>query len=231
MNTPENIVLQETTKPTFNIEEVLTAAELARFYEESNRTEFGKRDTIFKQGSRVTEVALVLSGLVKVTREMRKGKHLILRVAQPGSFVGVSSALASEIYEYSVCSMETTSVRTISVETLRWLMESNQRFASEINLRISAENLFNISRLSSLLSKQLPGRVADIILYFSQDIFYSNEFSIPLTRQELAELAGTTKESLIRTLSEFKNDKIIDMNRNVFSINSFNILKTLSRLG
>lgn len=231
MNTTENVAVQKTTKPSFNIEEVLTAPELARFYEESNRTEFGKRDTIIKQGSKVTEVALVISGLVKVTREMRKGKNLILRVAQPGCFVGISSGLASETYEYSVCSMETTTIRTISVDTLRWLMESNHRFANEINQRICAENLFNISRLSSLLSKQLPGRVADIILYFSQDIFSSNEFSIPLTRQELAELAGTTKESLIRTLSEFKNDKIIDMNRNVFSINSFNILKTLSRLG
>jgi CRP-like cAMP-binding protein len=97
--------------------------------------------------------------------------------------------------------------------------------------RISSDNLFNIGRLSSLLSKQLPGRVADIILYFSEVIFESNEFSIPLTRQELAELAGTTKESLIRTLSEFKHDKIIDMTRNGFSINSLNILKTLSRLG
>ncbi len=101
----------------------------------------------------------------------------------------------------------------------------------EVVKQLSTDNIFNINRLSSLLYKQLPGRVADIILYFSEDIFKNNTFTIPLTRQELAELAGTTKESLIRTLSEFKHDKIIDMNRNFFQVNSMHIVKTLSRLG
>jgi CRP-like cAMP-binding protein len=81
------------------------------------------------------------------------------------------------------------------------------------------------------LYKQLPGRVADIILYFSEDIYGTQTFSFPLTRQELAELAGTTKESFIRTLSEFKNDKIIEMEKNAVTISSLNIIKTLSRLG
>lgn len=231
MNTLKKGSVQEIPKQTFNIDNILSETERNRFYELSNRKEFYKRDIILKQGVRVSEIALVLSGLVKVTREIRKGKHLILRIAQPGDFLGLSSILASEVYENSVCALETCIVRTIDTVTFKWLLESNKLFASEIITRTSTENLSNINRLTSLLSKQLPGRVADIILYFSEEIFGRNDFSIPLTRQEMAELAGTTKESLIRTLSEFKHDKIIEMNRNVFTINSLNILKTLSRLG
>jgi CRP/FNR family transcriptional regulator len=209
----------------------LSTQELDLLYESSNVISYEKRDSVIKQGSRITDIPLVVSGLAKVSREMRKGKNLILRIAQPGQFLGLSSVLASENYEYTVTALETTTIRFIKLETFKRIMESNSLFACEIATTISRNNLYHISRLSSLLSKQLPGRVADIILYFSEELYKSDKFTIPLTRQELAELAGTTKESLIRTLSEFKHDKIIDMNRNFFSINSITIIRTLSRLG
>ncbi|MBS3771222.1 MAG: winged helix-turn-helix domain-containing protein, partial [Bacteroidales bacterium] len=67
--------------------------------------------------------------------------------------------------------------------------------------------------------------------YFAEKIYDSNQFSFPLTRMELAELAGTTKESLIRTLTEFKHDKIIELEGKHVNIKSYDIIKTLSRLG
>lgn len=212
-------------------ESVLLPDERDKLYNSTNKIEYGKRDIIIKQSARVSEIPLVLSGLVKISREMRRGKNVILRIAQPGSFLGLSSIFGSDVYEYSVFALESVTVRFVDIETFSWLIKKNGLFAMEVVKQISADNIFNITRLSSLLYKQLPGRVADIILYFSEDIFKNSTFSIPLTRQELAELAGTTKESLIRTLSEFKHDKIIDMNRNSFKINSMHIIKTLSRLG
>ncbi|MDD2279131.1 MAG: Crp/Fnr family transcriptional regulator [Bacteroidales bacterium] len=212
-------------------ESVLLPEERAKLYSATNKVEYGKRDLIIKQNARVSEIPLVLSGLVKISREMRRGKNVILRIAQPGSFLGLSSIFGSDVYEYSVFALESVTVRFVDIETFRWLIQKNGLFAMEVVKQLSTDNIFNINRLSSLLYKQLPGRVADIILYFSEDIFKNNTFTIPLTRQELAELAGTTKESLIRTLSEFKHDKIIDMNRNFFQVNSMHIVKTLSRLG
>ncbi len=212
-------------------ESVLLPEERAKLYSATNKVEYGKRDLIIKQNARVSEIPLVLSGLVKISREMRRGKNVILRIAQPGSFLGLSSIFGSDVYEYSVFALESVTVRFVDIETFRWLIQKNGLFAMEVVKQLSTDNIFNINRLSSLLYKQLPGRVADIILYFSEDIFKNNTFTIPLTCQELAELAGTTKESLIRTLSEFKHDKIIDMNRNFFQVNSMHIVKTLSRLG
>jgi len=68
-------------------------------------------------------------------------------------------------------------------------------------------------------------------LYFSENIYQSETFLFPLTRRELAEFAGTTKESFIRTLTEFKNDKIIDLDGSKVTIRSMKIIKTLSELG
>jgi CRP-like cAMP-binding protein len=79
--------------------------------------------------------------------------------------------------------------------------------------------------------KQLPGRIADVLLYFAEQIYRQPHFDFPLTRRELAELAGTTKESFIRTLTEFKNDKIIYLDGSRVEIISMDIVKTLSELG
>jgi CRP/FNR family transcriptional regulator len=231
MNQPQQTEQNFISPQSLPFESVLLPDEKDRLYNATNKVEYAKRDIIVKQNARVSEIPLVLSGLVKISREMRRGKSVILRIAQPGSFLGLSSIFGSDVYEYSVFALENVSVRFVDIETFRWLIENNGLFGLEVVKQLSADNIFNINRLSSLLYKQLPGRVADIILYFSEDIFKSNTFTIPLTRQELAELAGTTKESLIRTLSEFKHDKIIDMNRNYFQVNSMHIVKTLSRLG
>ena len=231
MNADTNFNIENNIRSNRSLSELLTSQEMSKLLEYSTKIEYVKRDRIIKQGSMVTEVALIQSGLVKVTREMRKGKSIILRIAQPGSFVGVSSVVSNDRYDYSVIALEPTTVLLIGIDIFQEFINEKINFSNEFLLRVSNDNLFNINRLCSLLSKQLPGRVADLILYFSNDIYHSPTFTIPLTRKELAELAGTTKESLIRTLSEFKHDKIIDMNRNYFAINSINILQTLSRLG
>jgi CRP-like cAMP-binding protein len=96
---------------------------------------------------------------------------------------------------------------------------------------LSLDGLFIFERLLGQSHKQLPGRIADVILYFSEEIYHNTEFTFPFTRKELAELAGTTKESFIRTLTEFKNDKIIELDGSAIMIKSMDIIKTLSALG
>ncbi len=211
--------------------QLLSAEEVSRLESSSNRVEYNRRDFIVKQNTRSSHIPFILKGLVKISREMRKDKTIILRIEKPSTFVGLSSVFSNETFDFSAIALESTAVLFIDSQVFRSIVEQNSAFAFEIIQRLSRRNIFNVGRLTSLLYKQLPGRVADIILYFSEEIYNSNTFSFPLTRQELAELAGTTKESLIRTLSEFKNDKIIDLDKNVLTISSQNIIKTLSRLG
>ncbi len=197
----------------------------------STLVEYSRRDTIIKQNARTSHVLYIYSGLVKVSREMRKGKNLLLRIDKGGAFIGLSSIFSGEVYHYSASVLEPTTILSIDPECFMQLIKTNGEFAASIIQQLSTDNISDLFRVSSLLYKQLPGRVADIILYFAEEIYHSNTFSFPLTRQELAELAGTTKESLIRTMSEFKHDKIIEMDRNQITITSPKIINTLSRLG
>lgn len=217
--------------PSFSFDSVLNDDEKRALFENSTRVSFSKRETIITQNAEVKSIPFIQSGLVKLSKEMRVDKNMLIRIAKPGCFLGLPSVFGSTHYEYSIYSIDNSVVWFIDIEAFKKIIMNNGLFSLEIIKLLSSNAIFNINRLSGLIHKQLPGRIADIILYFSEEIFMQDAFTIPLTRLELAELAGTTKESLIRTLSEFKNDKIIDVNRNYIRIKSMHIIKTLSRLG
>ena len=197
----------------------------------SNLVEYSRRDTIIKQSARSSHILYINSGLVKISKEVRKGKNLILDIQGPNNFIGISTVFGSDTYNFSVTAIEPSVVSFIDTKVFKEIISNNGALGFELISQISRNNIMMIDKLSSLLYKQLPGRIADIIIYFSENIYKNNTFTFPLTRQELAELAGTTKESVIRTLSEFKHDKIIDFERNTVTVFSPKIIHTLSRLG
>jgi len=119
----------------------------------------------------------------------------------------------------------------IDINIFKQIVNSNGRFAQFLLNHLSQQGLNLLDRLMGQTHKQLPGRVADVLLYFSEVIYKSQRFTFPLTRRELAELAGTTKESFIRTLTEFRNDKIIEIDGSEVEIKSMKIVKALSELG
>jgi len=210
---------------------ILSKQEKALFIQSISIVEFNKKETIIKQGSKSNNIIYLQHGLVKISRELRKDKHIIIKLDNDGKFAGLVSLFDSNSINFTVTAIEQSKVVFINIDTFIQVMESNARFATETAKLISYNTIFNINRITGLLHKQLPGRVADLILYFSEQLFNAPQFRIPLTRLELAELCGTTKESLIRTLSEFKHDKIIEMDKKFIKVISYDILKTLSRLG
>lgn len=213
------------------VNQLLTAEQQAIIMNSINIVNYNRKDIIVKQFSASSHVFYIIKGIIKVSSEQRKGKNLVMKIDTTGSFVGLISLLGGDSYDFTVTAVENCTLAQIPVTTLKSVMLQNARFALEISQLISRHGLFLINRLAGLLYKQLPGRVADLILYFADDIFCNNEFEFPVNRTELAELCGTTKESLIRTLSEFNHDRIIELERNRIRIISYDILKTLSRFG
>ena len=178
-----------------------------------------------------SHITLIKSGLVKVFQENRNDKYQIIYLATEGSFIGLTSIFGDELYHNSASSLGKSEIWNIDLSVFKNLMLTNGKFATKILEMVCKESLFINQRLLGQISKQLPGRIADVLLYFAEDIFKTDTFEVPLTRKELAELSGTTKESFIRTLTEFKNDKIIDINGSTITIKSMEIIKTLHNLG
>jgi len=212
-------------------QQCLTAGELGEIRLNSNSVTHRNHEMIFRQDTRTSHVMFVRSGLVKVFKERKGGRISLLKIATKGEYIGLLSTYGSKVHQYCAASVQECEIAYIDVNSFNEILTKNGEFTMHVIQALSAEGLFLLEKLLGQSHKQLPGRIADVILYFSDVIFKSQEFDFPLTRRELADMAGTTKESFIRTLAEFKHDKIIELEGRKVNINSMKIIRTLSDLG
>ncbi len=197
----------------------------------SSLVRYDNRDVLFKQKTRTSHVMFIVKGLVKIYKENVSNRPVMLKIISGDHFAGLDTLFAEPVYQYSASSIGETTILIMDFGTFNNLLMSNGRFALDVIRLLSKESLYIFTRLNSQIHKQLPGRVADVLLYFSEEIYHSYEFEFPLPRHELAELAGTTKESFIRTINEFKHDKIIQLEGRRVKIVSLDIVRILSDLG
>ena len=209
----------------------LTSSEIELIKRNSNVVQYQKHNIIFLQQTRTSHIMYVKSGLVKIYKEGRMGKTITLNLEPSGNFIGLMSVFGKELHEFSASAVEPTEILFIDINAFKQVLNGNGDFSLTLIHSISLYGLFIFNRLIAQTHKQLPGRIADVLLYFCETVYKSQKFTFPLTRRELAELAGTTKESFIRTLTEFKNDKIIELNGSEVEIKSLTIVKTLSEKG
>ena len=209
----------------------LASEERLLLQKNATRMQFVRHDIILRQMMPSDHVVFVLSGIVKIYKSGRSKRVTCIGLAGPGQLAGMPCAFGFPEYRFSVSAVESTDALLIRSDALVSLIETNGDFAKEMLVMMSRDIVDLAYKLVSLTFKQLPGRVADLIRYFSRDVFDSDEFTVPLTRQELAELIGTTKESLIRTLHEFRNDKLIEMEGRRIKIIAPELIDILCELG
>ena len=211
--------------------QLLSGEQLGLLKENSSIVEYRNKDIIFRQNTRTSHIMILINGLVKVYKESRNERIIILKLAKPGSYLGILSVLGDQIHQYSASALEDAAICFIDLNIFRNIILENGKFALNLLNTVSRDGLFIFNRLMAQSHKQLPGRIADVLIYLADEIYGSQKFVFPLTRRELAELAGTTKESFIRTLTEFRNDRIITLDGSNVEIISRNIVDTLSELG
>ncbi len=227
----KNDIKYQVIKENLSQNNLLNEQEFQNVVDNSNVARFRKKDIIFRQGTRTSHIMIVASGLVKIIKEGRNNRSIILMLASKGGYIGLLSILGNPIHQYSASAVEETDICFIDINIFKNIILENGKFGLQLLHIISKEGLYILDRFINQTQKQLPGRLADVLLYFSNEIYHNHKFSFPLTRRELAQLAGTTKESFIRTLTEFRNDKIIELNGSEVEITSFDIVHTLSEFG
>ncbi len=192
---------------------------------------YRKNDTIFRQNMPVSQIVYIKSGLVKVFKESGKDKNHIIKISPSNNFLGLLSSFCKNQYDYSATALVESDIVFTDINIFKNVIKENGNYALQIMKQLSEQGLYILDKLINLSYKQVPGRVAGIILFFSTEIYASEEFEFPLTRLELADLISSTKESVSRTLMEFKNDRIIEIDEKKIHINSMELINTLSRIG
>jgi len=192
---------------------------------------YNQGEHIYKQNAPLGHLYWVEYGLVKIFKESKNHRETIISVCGKGDFIEILSLWNNQVSNFSAMAIQETKLILLDNEAFKNIFLSVTEYSTYLLGITSDQSLQTINRLIAINQKQLPGRVADLVLYFYALFGNNITFQFPLNRRELAHFAGTTKESLIRTLTEFKNDRIIDLDDREVKINSMEIVKTLSRLG
>lgn len=190
-----------------------------------------KGEILFSQDKPVSHLMFMTQGLVKVFHNNSNNKSVILKIAGPDNFVGLISSFYGSLYPFSASVIEDSQIVHANLSVINEVLSQNGEFGLKLLNKSSKETVSLVNKLLFYPQKQIPGRMADVMLFFANEIYRSYDFELPLTRQELAELIFTTKETVSRTLTEFRNDRMIEFDGRHISLISIELLKVLSRIG
>lgn len=213
--------------PSFD---VLDNQQISDINNNSYAVKFRKNEIIYRQNMPISHIIFIKSGLVKVFKEGESNKNIILNITPSNNFIGLISSFCRNQYDESVSTLIDCEMVFTDIAVFKKVLQANGQYALQIMKQISEQAIFIFHKLMNLSHKQIPGRIAGILMFFNE-MFNTNEFEVPLSRQELADLISSTKESVSRTLSEFKHDKIIDIDEKQIILKRVDLLKILSRTG
>jgi CRP/FNR family transcriptional regulator, polysaccharide utilization system transcription regulator len=188
-------------------------------------------ETIFKQGTSFTHTICILEGLIKVYIESGNRKNFILSLIGPGEMVGSPGMYTDNMHHFTVVAVEDTLACYVERQAIEEVIRMNNSFAVEMLKRSNMRDIAHFRKISTLTQKQIPGKVAEVLLYLYKNIYRSNPFILSLTRQDLADMAATTKEGTIRVLKDFKDAGLISLQGNELKILNEKALFNISENG
>lgn len=209
----------------------LDEIELAFLSNNIAKVHFEKGEPLFKQDALNSYIVYIRKGAVKVHMHAEGQKEVILKITPAPAFLGLPTIFGDCINQYSATAVEPTDACCINIETFKKLIHQNGAFAYELIADISKDELCNFRHYVDQAHKQVPGRLAGALIYFAERIYHSIEFELPLTRNELAELIGTSRESATRNLHQLKDSGIIALERNRIQILKLASLKAIHQAG
>ncbi len=199
------------------------------FTEGRNMNKYKKKQVIYSEGNHPNRLYYVLSGKVKTYKANEEGKELVTNLFSAGDFLGYISMLEGTVYSDSAESLEETELGIIPKEEFDELINHNSEVTRKF-IQILAKNIAEKEgQLLAMAYNSLRKKVADALLMVWHKYQENEEdnFSIDMSRESLANIAGTATESLVRTLSDFRNEKLIDIKNGAIVIKDIKKLKQL----
>ena len=174
---------------------------------------YKKKQLVYVEGNHPNHLYYVVTGKVKAFRTNDYGKELVTELYSPGDFLGHIALLEGTVYKDTAEAIEETELAMVPKEDFDALVNINpevsRKFIQLLAKNISAKE----DQLLGFAYNSLRKKVADALLMLIRKYPANKEqeFVIDITRESLASIAGTATESLIRTLSDFRSEKLIDI--------------------
>ena len=180
-----------------------------------------KKEVIYSEGDICQGVYIVLKGKVKEYKSHDLGKDLILRVRGKGSLMAFVSLLQGDIHLDNAQALEPSEIMYIPRDSFFLFFESQPKMMLELIRLMSVSLVFERERAVTLAYSSVRKRTATALLRLKIKFHNGNPdvlFTMPISRDDLAAMVGTATESVIRTLSDFKEEGLIKIQGSAITI-------------
>ncbi|MBS1589319.1 MAG: response regulator [Bacteroidetes bacterium] len=173
---------------------------------------YKKKQIIYAEGNHPVRLFYIEKGKIKTYKTNDDGKEFVMGLYNEGDFFGYLALLEGTPYKETAEALEETEIAVIPKEEFDKLVSSNREVMQKF-IQLLAKNVTEKEhQLLSIAYNSLRKKVADALVALNKKYKTHNEnYVIDISRENLATIAGTAKESLIRTLSDFKEEKLIDI--------------------
>lgn len=213
---------QLVTPLSYEINELLKSAE---------RTIKIKKGTfLFQEGQPASEMYIILSGKIQVSKMNAEGRELCLRLCQRNDIVGELTLFTYEPkYLFNTFALEDSEVAALNIESLEQALFQNTQLAYEFMKWMNDHFRKTITKFRDLVLHGRKGALYSTLIRLSNSYGTYQEkgilITVPLTNQDLANFTGTARESVSRMLSDLRKNKIISINRKMIIIHNIDFLK------
>jgi len=184
-------------------------------------TKFKKKQILYAEGSLSNALFFVVKGKVKSFKTNSDGREYIVGLHKDGDFIGYMSLIEESQYNDSAMTMEESELCIIPKKEFFALLYSNKEIAKKFIKMLSSNIIENEERLVKLAYNSVRKRVSESLLMLQKS--YQNKaiegnFSMHVSREDLASITGASKETVIRTLSDFKEEGLIEISGSTITI-------------
>ena len=183
---------------------------------------FGKGETIFEQQSPSDAFYAIVSGRVKIFKLMPNGKDVILEVFGPGDPLGAVAAYMDRPFPASAMALEDTTCVIIPRPAFFRLLETNPSLVRGLLLGLTTRLVELTNRLAELTGGRIESRFARLFVKLGSEMGRADRggtfIPLALSRQELADMTGTTIETCIRIMSRWNKDDIVRTEKDGFVV-------------
>ncbi|HEU4521260.1 MAG TPA: Crp/Fnr family transcriptional regulator [Thermoanaerobaculia bacterium] len=177
---------------------------------------YPKGSLLFVEGEEPRGVFILCSGRAKLTTSSTEGKTLIVKIAEPGEVLGASATILNKPYEVSAETIEPSQLNFIKREDFMKFLGGNVEACMHTAQQLSEKYHSAQREIRSLgLSQTTSEKLARLLLDWSEKTGEATtkgvRIKVLLTHEEIAQMIGTTRETVTRLLSDFKRRKLIDV--------------------
>ena len=200
------------------IDEARGQKELEKLSESRELKRYQKKEFIYQEGDSPKRLYFIASGKIKTFRTNELGKEYITKVYVSGDFVGYNALLSDAPYFESAMAIEDVEISFIPKGDFYALLHNNRDFSARF-IKMLANNVDEKEeQLLSLAYNSIRKRVAEVLVSLYERYQEDGQDTISILRDDLASMVGTAKESVIRTITDFKKEGLINVNGGTITI-------------